>query len=173
MAEQGTVPGLEVQGELRMHAAALRYFDREGPFAAAAHAATGAALPACLQAALVPPAAVILAWRSPTETLVLSEEGATLPQLRERLAGADGGQVVDLSGGLRVLRLRGPRVEDLLCRLGGGPGAPALNEARRGRLADVPVLALSVRPGETLLAVDRAYAEHLLGWIRATLADWS
>jgi hypothetical protein len=39
-------------------------------------------------------------------------------------------------------------------------------------MADVPVLALSVRTGETLLVVDRAYAGHLVGWIRETLLDF-
>lgn len=70
-----------------------------------------------------------------------------------------------------MVRLRGARVAELLSRLGGS--APvALGEARRARLADVPVLAVCVHPTETLLVVDRAYAEHLRGWIDATLADW-
>jgi hypothetical protein len=34
------------------------------------------------------------------------------------------------------------------------------------------VLALCVRAGETLLVVDRAYTEHLMGWIRETLLDF-
>jgi len=49
---------------------------------------------------------------------------------------------------------------------------PRPGEARRSRLADVPVLALSVGPGEALLLVDRADAEHLMGWIRETLLDF-
>jgi hypothetical protein len=170
MAEQGP-EGLELQDDLRMHAAALRYFEDRGPFAEAVHAATGAMLPATLRSTLTGSAS-ILAWRSPTETLLLTEDAARLADIRQRLAGAAGGHVVDLSGGLKVLRLRGARVEDLVCRLGGGPGVPAPNEARRGRLADVPVLALCVRPNEALLVVDLAYAEHLRAWIRATLADW-
>jgi hypothetical protein len=35
----------------------------------------------------------------------------------------------------------------------------------------VPVLALSVREGETLLLVDRGYLPHLLAWIRETFLD--
>jgi hypothetical protein len=40
-------------------------------------------------------------------------------------------------------------------------------------MADVPVLALSVRAGETLLIVDRAYLPHLLAWIRETMLDFA
>jgi hypothetical protein len=79
---------------------------------------------------------------------------------------------VDLSGGVRIVRLTGNRIADLLCRLGGAASVPAPGEARRSRLADVAVLALSINPGETLLAVDRAYLPHLLAWIRETLLDF-
>jgi hypothetical protein len=101
---------------------------------------------------------------------VLSEDEALLADLTGRLASAAGGCVVPLSGGLRVLSLRGPRVPELLARLGGCP-APRLGEARRGRFADVAVLAACVRTDEVLLAVERAYAEHLLGWIHVTVAE--
>jgi len=66
----------------------------------------------------------------------------------------------------------GDRLAELLSRFGGTASVPRPGEARRSRLADVPVLALSVRPGEALLLVDRAYAEHLMGWIRETLLDF-
>jgi len=59
--------------------------------------------------------------------------------------------MVELTGGLQIVRLTGVRTADLLCRLGGTASVPAEGEARRSRLADVPVLALSVRTGETLL----------------------
>jgi heterotetrameric sarcosine oxidase gamma subunit len=165
--------------EVPLHAATLRYFDAAGPFAVAVAGVTGTPLPAPLTATALPEDALpgpglVLAWLRPTETLVLSEARAPLAELRERLADAAGGHVVDLTGGLRVMRLRGARVEELLSRLGGGGSAtPGLNEARRGRLADVPVLVVRVRPEETLLVVDRAYAQHLRGWIEATLADWT
>jgi hypothetical protein len=80
--------------------------------------------------------------------------------------------MVELSGGVRIVRLTGHHIADLLCRLGGTASVPAPGEARPCRLADVPVLALSVRAGEALLAVDRGYLPHLLGWIRETLLDF-
>lgn len=167
--------GVEVVSLKGMHAAALRYFDIEGPFAAAVLAATGAALPKPLTthiAALTGATAhdFVLAWSRPTETLALSEDAGALDELERRLAMADGGYVVNLSGGLAVFRLSGPRVADLLQRLGVA-GAPRPGEARRGRLADVAVMTLCAHEGEVLLAVDRAYAAHLLGWIGETLAD--
>jgi sarcosine oxidase gamma subunit len=162
--------------------ATLRYFEPDGPFAAAVRAATGAALPGPLGAALARGAALssgaagegplILAWRSPTETLALTDDAARHTRLAAALAPAAGGCFVDLTGGLRVLRLRGERSADLLARLGSDALIPRLNESRPGRLAEVAAVALCVRPGETLLAVDRAYAAYLLDWIRATLADW-
>ena len=39
-------------------------------------------------------------------------------------------------------------------------------------MADVPVLAISLCAGETLLVVERVYLPHLLGWIRETLLDF-
>lgn len=172
------LPGLEVETDAPLHAATLRYFEPAGPFAAAVAAGTGTPPPAALKVTAVPAGAagaagLLLAWLRPTETLALSEEAAPLAWLRERLADAAGGHVVDLTGGLEALRLRGARVPELLDRLGGAAVALRPGDARRGRLADVPVLALGVRAGEVLLVVDRAYAEHLRGWIEATLEDWA
>ncbi|MGH8267798.1 MAG: hypothetical protein ACRETS_10790, partial [Steroidobacteraceae bacterium] len=166
---------LALRAEPGLHAAALRYFERQGVFADAVCALIGAAPPAALAAAAAAGSAgegeLLLAWSRPTETLVFTTDVVRLAELQSRLAGVPGGCCVDLSGGLRVLRVTGERVAELLCRLGSAC-VPRLNEARRSRLAEVPVLALCVQEGETLLAVDRAYAPHLMGWIRETLADF-
>jgi sarcosine oxidase gamma subunit len=164
--------GLVAEVEESMAAATLRYFDRAGAFAEAVRAATDATLPEPLVAREVAGAQLVLAWRSPTETLCLARSAAHLAALTARLADATGGCVVDLTGGVRIVRLSGARIADLLRRLGGDAAVPAAGEARRGRLADVPVLALSVRAGETLLAVDRSYLPHLLGWVKETLLDF-
>jgi len=91
--------------------------------------------------------------------------------LAEALAACADGCLVELTGGLRIVRLTGLRIADLLCRLGGTASVPAAGEARRSRMADLAVLALCVRDGETLLLVDRAHLPHLLAWIRETLLD--
>lgn len=170
-----SVPGLEVE-DLRMQVASLRYFKAEGAFAGAFAAATGTALPptrtavrASLPAAEVEP--LVFSWMRPTETLALTAGVAALKELTARLANAEGGQLVLLSGGLHLLKLGGARVAELVGRLGSA-GATRLNEVRRVRLADIPALLLSVQDGEVLLAVDRAYAAHLCEWLDVTLRDW-
>jgi sarcosine oxidase gamma subunit len=168
--------GLRVRGEVAIRAASLRYFDSQGSFAASVAAVLGVPLPGVLQATRVPASSgkpeTLLAWRSPTETLVLSTDGAGFSKLGVALASAPDGCFVDQSGGLWVLRVSGARLIDLLTRLGGTGSVPQLGEARRGRLADVAVMALCVQAGEVLLVVDRVYADHLLGWIRETAADF-
>ena len=158
--------------EETMAVATLRYFERGGAFAQAVQAATGATLPEPLAVHEVADPQLILAWRSPTETLCLARSRARLAALTIQLAGAAAGCLVDLTAGVRIVRLTGVRTADLLCRLGSSASVPAVGEARGSRLADVPVLALSVRGGETLLVVDRAYLPHLLAWIRETLLDF-
>jgi len=158
--------------ERAMAVATLRYFDPAGNFAGALRAATGATLPEPLEARESAGAQLILAWRSPTETLCVARSAAHLAAFSARLGTPADGCIVDLSGGVRIVRVSGHRIADLLCRLGGAASVPAPGEARRSRLADVAVLALSVNPGETLLAIDRAYLPHLLAWIRETLLDF-
>jgi hypothetical protein len=158
--------------EETMQVATLRYLTRSGPFAHALQAATGTPLPEPLEAREILDAQLVLAWRSPTETLCITGSASRLAALSARLATAADGYLVELSGGVRIVRLTGLRIADLLHRLGGTGVVPAPGEARRGRLADVPVQALAVRTGETLLAVDRAYLPHLMAWIRETLLDF-
>ena len=164
--------GLTVRSAEPMQAAALRYFEVGGGFARAVRDATGAALPPVLTAVEAGAGELTLAWRSPTETLLLTPSAARLAQIEEQLAGAGDGCLVNLTGGLKVLEVTGDRIADLLCRLGGTASVPAPGEARRSRLADVPVLSLAVRAGETLLVVDRGYAAYLTAWIRETLLDF-
>ena len=152
-----------------MQVATLRYFRRDGSFADTVRAVTGMPLPAVLEAR--EEAQLTLAWRSPTETLCVTRSTTRLAELAASLATSADGCMVELTEGVRIVRLTGLRIADLLCRLGGTAAVPASGEARRSRLADVPVLALSVRAGETLLVVDRAWLPHLLAWIRETLLD--
>jgi heterotetrameric sarcosine oxidase gamma subunit len=155
-----------------MAVATLRYFAGTGEFVQAVRAATGMEVPPALGACCAPDGQLILAWRSPTETLCLMPGAARVAELTSRLADSVDGCLVDLSDGFRVLRLTGPRIADLLCRLGGTASVPQPGEARRSRLADVPVLALALRVEETLLVIDRSLLPHVLAWIHATLADF-
>ena len=177
--------GLAVEMEDEMQVATLRYFSADGAFAQVLRDGLGLGLPSVLQSLTLsvnpdtPAAAgmhrraaqLLLAWRSPTETLCLTASAEILTQLRACVAHRADGCLVDLTSGLRVLRLRGERIAEFLSRLGGHGSVPQPGEARRSRLADVPVLALSVQPAETRLLVDRTYLPHLLDWIRETMRD--
>jgi len=173
LAAVGAVAGLSVRVDEALEVATLRYFAPQGEFAAVLREITGLTLPGAQEAASAPDGQLILAWRSPTETLCLAGNPARLVQIAARLASLEDGCLVSLTGGLQVLRVTGERSADLLCRLGGTGSIPRPGEARRSRMADVPVLAVSLTAGETLLVVDRAYSEHLIGWIRETLLDFA
>jgi sarcosine oxidase gamma subunit len=169
------VHGLSVSADRDVQIASLRYFDSAGGFAAAVREAVGRPLPEPLHALKVGSALqgpyVILAWRSPTETLLLTNDRAAFDELERQLAAAADGCMVNQTGGLCVLRVRGEKAGDLLLRLGAATAIPNLGEARSGRLAELQVLTACVHAGEYLLLVERVYANHLLEWIGATAAD--
>ena len=170
------VAGLSLRVQRQVEVASLRYFDTADRFVAAVREFLGSPMPAPQHALRVdaPPngARFILLWRSPTETLLLSYDPAAIAELDERVASEVDGCMVVQTGGMRVLRVTGPKARDLLLRLGSVTAIPALGEARSARLAELQVLTACVQAGEYLLLVDRVYANHLLGWVRATVADF-
>jgi heterotetrameric sarcosine oxidase gamma subunit len=168
--------GVSVTADRGPLVASLRYFDPAGGFAAAVREAVGRALPGPLRAFQIGSATqgsyVILAWRSPTETLLLSNDRAAFEELERQLAAAPDGCMVNQTGGICVLRVRGEKAGSLLLRLGAATAIASLGEARSGRLAELQVLTVCVQSGEFLLLVERVYANHLIEWIRATVADF-
>jgi heterotetrameric sarcosine oxidase gamma subunit len=170
------IDGLSVMLLRELLVASLRYFDLAGEFATVLRESLGTQLPEALRAVTAKrenrEARVILAWRSPTETVLLSEDTTGFAELERRLIGVSDGCMVDQSGGMRVLRVQGRRAEDLLIRLGANTAAPKLGEARSSRLAELQVMVACVQGGEFLLVVERVYADHLLGWIRVTTNDF-
>jgi len=169
------IDGLSVNTDRDIQIASLRYFHQAGRFAAAVREAVDRSLPEPLRAFQVGSAAqgsyVILAWRSPTETLLLSNDRTAFDELERQLAAASDGCMVNQTGGIGVLRVRGEKAADLLLRLGAASAIPTLGEARSGRLAELQVLTACLAPQEFLLLVEQVYANHLLEWIRATAAD--
>jgi hypothetical protein len=103
--------------------------------------------------------------------LLLTNDRAAFDELERQLASAADGCMVNLTGGILVLRVRGDKTGDLLLRLGSATTFPNLGEARSARLAELQVLTVSVVPNEYLLLVERVYANHLLEWIGVTAAD--
>jgi hypothetical protein len=170
------VDGLSVNPDRDLWIASLRYFHHAGGFTAVVGEAVGRTLPEPLRVFRVGAAAqgayVILAWRSSTETLLICNDRSAFDELERRLAAAPDGCMVNQTGGLCVFRVRGEKAGDLLLRLGSATAIPELGEARGGRMAEVQVLTACVQAGEFLLLVERVYAQHLIGWMGATAADW-
>jgi heterotetrameric sarcosine oxidase gamma subunit len=170
------IDGLSVIEERGLLAASLRYFDPADRFVAAIQEKAGRPLPAQLRAVQVDLATsgahVILAWRSPTETLLLTNDGAAFAELELILAAEVDGCMVDQTGGLRAFRVQGLKARDLLLRLGAVTSIPNLGEARSSRLAELQAMTVCVQAGEFLVLVEQVYAHHLLEWIGATVADF-
>jgi hypothetical protein len=112
----------------------------------------------------------VLAWRSPTETLLLCS-APLLAAIGTFCLGRNDLCVIDQTGGIRAWTLTGPRVGDVLVRLGSPSIIPTAGAARVGRLAELTALVCDVDPDETLLLIDRVYEQHLLAWVRETAAD--
>ena len=168
------VRNLSVEPKQDWRVGSLRYFGPAATLEANLGSALGGPLPGPLAAVryVSAQAELSLAWRAPTETLIMTADGAAFAALESR-AGEDrsAGYLVDQTGGLRAWQLAGARARDVLERIGSAGSIPALGEARTGRVAELPVLSLSVREGEFVLLVERVYSEHLLGWISDTAAD--
>jgi sarcosine oxidase gamma subunit len=182
--------GLSVRWDHGLAIASLRYFDPAGPFAVEVGEVLGGPLPEPLRAhrRRLPTTGdsaetsaestrkvgseLAVAWRSPTETLLLTADAGWLAEVSRFAAVRSDGCLVDQTGGILSLVLTGARAPDLLLRLGSTDAIPALGEARTSRLAELSVMSLCIRPGEILLLVERVYGRHLMGWIRETVADF-
>ena len=170
-----TTVGVSVQPDRTWRIASLRYFDDAGSFAAELAELVGGPLPRPLQAlhrtAAYGAAQTVLAWRSPTETWLLSSSAEHIAAVEQRAAGRTDGCCIEQTGGISMWKVSGERTADFLARLGASV-MPAQGEARTARLADLSVTTVCVRPAEIMLLVDRAYGPHLLGWMRETVADF-
>jgi sarcosine oxidase gamma subunit len=177
--------GLMVRWDHGLSVASLRYFDPAGSFATGVGGVLGGPLPAplradrrafvsagdCAAGAAGAGSELALAWRSPTETLLLTTDPGPVAAVSAFAADRSDGCLVDQTGGILTLVVIGDRASDLLSRLGSVDSIPALGEARTSRLAELSVMSLCTRPGEIMLLVERVYARHLFGWIRETVAE--
>jgi len=167
--------GLKVELEPRLHATSLRYFERDGAFTRMVREVAGLDVPRDRGAAHVADVAkesiTLLAWRSPSETTLLTTELKLLDSLQTAAAALTDGCVVDQRGGILVFRARGSEVANLVAKTAGHGAMPAIGESRRTRLADVAVSIIKVQAEESLLVIDRIYAPHLMASIRVSAAD--
>jgi sarcosine oxidase gamma subunit len=181
---------LSVRWDHGLSVGALRYFDPAGLFAAEVSEVLGCSLPEPLRAhrrvlatagesagtsaedAATAGSDLVLAWRSPTETLLVTADAGCLVVVDRFAANRSDGCLVDQTGGILTLVVAGAGAPDLLLHLGSTDAVPALGEARTSRLAELSVTSLCTRPGEILLLMERVYVRHLIGWIRETVADF-
>ena len=167
--------GVAVELDRSVHIAALRYFDADALCARIGGLLTESLPPAQgsirgrFAAAGTP---YILAWRSPNECWLLCEDASPIEALRRSLAQCSDACLVVQTGGILAVTVSGARTPDLMCRLGSPASIPRAGETRTGRFADITVTVVGLADTEMLLLVDRAYADHLLEWIRATIADF-
>lgn len=154
----------------------LRYFDAAGAFLSSLAGVVGGPMPLALQALRYPIGSnggeIVLADRSPTETLLLCTDVEQFASIERYTALRSDGCLVDLTGGIDVWAIAGARMPDLLTRLGSITAIPAPGHARVGRLAELAVMSLCIRSGEILLLVERVYSRHLMAWIHATVEDF-
>src|ERR1700728_4171735 len=153
----------------------LRHFESQGQFVHSVQTALITTLPTTLKATVgvadSSESLVALAWRSSTETLLLTDSESCFEQIAELSESGQDGCFVDQTHGLCVLRAGGEQLPDLFSRLGGNDLIPLLGDSKRGRLADVSVLVLKVQQKEILFVVDRTYVEHLVDWVQETVTD--
>jgi len=175
-----TAAGVSVRFEGSPTIAALRSFDSASAFETELADLLGGRLPEPLRAerrslrndrSSGAATEFVLAWRSPTESLLMSD-AAHVAAIARRVSARVDGCLVDQTGGISALTITGARSSDLLTRLGSPAAIPLLGEARTSRLAELPVMSLCLRAGEFTLLVERVYRPHLAGWIRETLADF-
>lgn len=109
-----------------------------------------------------------LIWRSPNETLLLTQDAAQAAALLAALHPVPGALAcaLDLSSGSLVLRLQGNSVEALLSRLVDAQAVPReAGEASRVRLADIAAVIWREAPDHAGLLVDRANDQYLARWL--------
>jgi len=108
----------------------------------------------------------LLVWRSPSEWLHVGTRDEPADALLRALPPGGATQAIDLSDGIAVFELQGPRLDALLPRLldaGVQLGVPG--QGTRARLADIAVVALRLAPERLWLLIDRANAHYLAHWL--------
>ena len=148
---------------------ALRYLNTHSDFATGAEKILGRRLPEQGQvwAFSSPPAAIV--WWSPTQTLILGQ-GMNIAAF-DGLSSSSDGCVVDLSGAFSSIRCEGGQIAEVFARLGGPGILPRPGEVKRGRLAELPAMALCLHEGRCEILVEHYYAQHLQQWIGAAVAN--
>lgn len=167
-------PGITVAADSGMTVTSLRYFMPNGPFATVARRYLGVDLPLEPNAiAIADRPATVLTWRRPGECLLISPDSGIIDGIMKASGRLADGRAINLTDGTCVLRIRGSRSAELFSRIGGHDSMPPARSSRASRVAELPVILIRAQSDDMLLLVDRVYVEHLMQWLRASVADFA
>lgn len=168
------VEGPEITvADAAMTVASLRYFMPNGAFATAVRRHLGVGLPIDSNSiAITGRPTTLLVWRRPGECLLISPESGIFDELVTASGGLSDGRAIDLTDGTCVLRIGGRRSAELLSRISCHGSIPPAGSARATLVAELPVVLISALSDDILLLIDRLYVEHLMRWIRVSIADF-
>lgn len=165
-------PGITVVADAAMSVASLRYFMPSGAFVAVVRRHLGVDLPLDSNSiAITDRPATLLAWRRPGECLLISPDCGIVDELVAASGGFSDGRAINLTHGTCVLRIGGCRSAELFSRVGCHGSMPPPESARATRVAELHVMLIRALSDDILLLIDRLYVEHLMRWIRASIAD--
>lgn len=160
-------PTLALEWVEAMHVLSLRHLPGGGTSALSA-AIAAHALPVLPEAGRFCGIDPMLIWRSPSETMLLTQDAARASALLASLRPAPGALAcaLDLSAGTLVVTLQGRDVEALLSRLVDAHALPRSHgQASRVRLVDIAAVVWRAAPDHVGLLVDRANSHYLAQWL--------
>lgn len=110
----------------------------------------------------------LLLRRNTGEVLIFGADASAQHQLLAALrpGAASDAAAIDLSHGMTVIALEGPRLDEWLARLVDAAAVPReAGRACRTRLVDVAVWLLRLAPDLVWLAADRAVSSYIANWL--------
>ena len=163
LSSKAARPGCrEVSG---LHIATLRHLPDDR---AAAACVAALALPWPLDPGVLAGDDPYLAWRSPTECLLIGTDAQPVSHLLETLAPgrSETAMACEMAEALAVFELYGPKLDDWLCHLVDSLSIPReRGRSSRARMVDIPVLLLRLRSDQLWLLADRTIAPYIRNWL--------
>jgi heterotetrameric sarcosine oxidase gamma subunit len=160
-------PALTVTLLESMHVLSLRHWPGDGSamLAAVLRAQGLAPMPEPGRSSGIEP---LLIWRSPNETLLLTQDATQAAALLAALRPLPGALAcaLDLSSGSLVLQLQGGSGQAVLSRLVDAQALPSVaGQASRMKLSDIAAVVWREAPDRAGILIDRANDHYLAHWL--------